>query len=181
MNVTRKRTATNGCFEQPRRLEPGERVLAGAGFGGVCGRARLIAARTNDASPATRKMYALQVHRERRPPTEVPSAVPIQLTNPTSPIAGTAAQFTRMKMNGQLAAIQPMVPHTRTGPNSRAGSRRLRERDRVGDRDRRDVEDRVNEHKQEERPERRQDLPAPRRPVNIREAPSPVDPVISTG
>ena len=28
-------------------------------------------------------------------------------------------------MNGQDAAIQPIVPHTRTGPNCRAGSFRL--------------------------------------------------------
>ena len=28
-------------------------------------------------------------------------------------------------MNGQHAAIQPIVPHTRTGPNCRAGSFRL--------------------------------------------------------
>ena len=59
------------------------------------------------------------------PSSDVPSAVPSQSTNPTSRIAGTCAQSTRMKMNGQRAAIQPIVPHTRTGPNSRAGSLRL--------------------------------------------------------
>ena len=61
----------------------------------------------------------------RRLSFDVPSAVPSQSTKPTSPMPGTFAQSTRMKMNGHDATIHPIVPHTRTGPNSRAGSFRL--------------------------------------------------------
>ena len=38
---------------------------------------------------------------------------------------GTRAQSMGMKTNGQLAAIQPIVPHTRTGPKSCCGSLRF--------------------------------------------------------
>src|SRR5262245_61770589 len=125
MNVTRNRTATNGCLSSRAALSVASASSPEvAGFGGVCGSVGLIAASTNDASPATKKMYRCAAD-AATPSFDVPSASPSHLIGPTSPMLGTADQFTRMKMNGQLATIQPMVPQTRTGPNSRAGSRRL--------------------------------------------------------
>ena len=44
---------------------------------------------------------------------------------PASAIDGTFAQSIGMKMNGQLAAIQPIVPQTRTKPKSFWASLRL--------------------------------------------------------
>src|SRR5262245_10775701 len=121
MNVTKNSTATNGW----RRSLVSLRVASGSAplsvLGWVCGSNGLSAARTNEASAATRKMYRLAADASA-PSLDVPRAVPSQLTNPTSPMAGTFAQLTRMKMNGQLATIHPMVPQTRTGPHSRAGS-----------------------------------------------------------
>ena len=53
----------------------------------------------------------------------VPSAFPSHETNPpASAIEGTFAQSIGMKMNGQLAAIQPSVPQTRMRPKSFWGS-----------------------------------------------------------
>src|SRR5262245_16769119 len=121
MNVTRNSTATNGWRSSLAALRVASASSPVAGLGGVCGRNGLIAASTNDASAATRKMYRWAADASA-PSLDVPRAVPSQLTNPTSPMAGTFAQFTRMKMNGQLATIHPMVPQTRTGPHSRAGS-----------------------------------------------------------
>src|SRR5262249_52764311 len=95
-----------------------------AGLGGVCGSAGLIAARARAAMPATRKIYRWAADASA-PAFEVPSMSPIQVKSPPSPNAGTRAQSIRMKMNGQDAAIQPIVPHTRTGRNSGAGSLRL--------------------------------------------------------
>ena len=40
----------------------------------------------------------------------VPSALPSQSVNGTEPKAGTCAQSTKIKTNGQLAAIHPMEP-----------------------------------------------------------------------
>ena len=49
----------------------------------------------------------------------VPRAFPSQVTKPpASAIEGTFAQSIGMKMNGQLAAIQPTVPQTRIKPKS---------------------------------------------------------------
>src|SRR5262245_42341848 len=60
------------------------------------------------------------------PVLSVPSAVPSQETSPpASPNDGTLAQSIGMKMNGQLAAIQPIVPQTRTKPKSRWASLRF--------------------------------------------------------
>jgi hypothetical protein len=121
MNVTRNRTATNGCFSRRPALTHASAPSPVAGLGGVCGSSGLIAARINDAAPATRKMYRCAADASA-PAFDVPSAAPSQSTKPTSPSFGTADQFTRMKMNGHDATIHPIVPHIRTGPNSRAGS-----------------------------------------------------------
>src|SRR5436190_17939873 len=98
-----------------------------AGFGGVWGRVRLNAASASDAIPATRKMYrwAIDAAAPLSAVSLSPSALPNHVENPTSDIAGTLVQSTRMKMNGQEATIHPIVPHTRTGPNCRVGSLRL--------------------------------------------------------
>ena len=48
----------------------------------------------------------------------VPKTEPIQLTKPTSPMAGIWVQSASRKTKGRLAAIQPMVPQTRTKPKS---------------------------------------------------------------
>src|SRR5262245_29400124 len=125
MNVTRNSTATNGCLSSFAALSVANEPSPGAaGLGGVCGNIGLIAARTNDAIPATRKMYRCAVEASS-PSFDVPSTFPSHSPNPTSPIEGTFAQVTRRKMNGHDATIHPMVPQTRTGPNSRAGSLRL--------------------------------------------------------
>src|SRR4051812_7639873 len=125
MNVTRNRTATNGFFRSRMALSQArESAPDRAGLGGVCGSTRLNAARASEAIPATRKMYRWAVSASA-PVLDVPRASPNQVTNPTSPRAGTFDQSTRMKMNGQLAAIHPIVPQTRTGPNWRDGSLRL--------------------------------------------------------
>ena len=85
-----------------------------AGFGGVWGKPRLNAANISDAIPATMKIDRF-TSMAAPPSSDVPSALPIQVVKPTFPIAGTLAQSIRIKMNGHDAAIQPMVPQTRTG------------------------------------------------------------------
>src|SRR5688572_1717471 len=124
MNVTRNSTATNGWRSSRAAFSDASASSPVAGLGGVCGSVGEIAASTNDDNPATRKMYRCAVDASS-PSFDVPSAVPSQSTNPDVCLAATASQFTRMKMNGHDATIQPMVPQTRTGPNSRAGSFRL--------------------------------------------------------
>ena len=59
------------------------------------------------------------------PTSDVPSIVPIQSTAPVVCFFATASQSTSRKMNGHDAAIHPIVPQTRTGPNSRVGSFKL--------------------------------------------------------
>ncbi len=46
------------------------------------------------------------------------NTVSIQATKPWEFAAFTASQFTKMKVNGHAARIQPMVPPMRTMPNS---------------------------------------------------------------
>src|SRR5215210_1457440 len=124
MNVTRKRIATNGLRKSFIALSQARESSPVAGFGGVCGSVRLNAASANDARAAARKTYRWASN-AASPCFEVPRAVPSQSINPPVGFCATAAQSTRMKMNGQEAAIHPIVPHTRTGPNFLAGSRRL--------------------------------------------------------
>ena len=52
------------------------------------------------------------------PTSGLASAVPSQLTNPCGCAASTAAQLTKMKVNGHAARIHPIVPPMRTMPNS---------------------------------------------------------------
>jgi hypothetical protein len=52
--------------------------------------------------------------------------LPSQATNPPAwAIAGTFAQSIGMKISGQLAAIQPIVPQSRTNPKSFGASFRF--------------------------------------------------------
>ena len=48
--------------------------------------------------------------------------MPISSMMPSGSAAWTAAQSTRIKANGHAAAIQPIVPPIRIGPNSDVGS-----------------------------------------------------------
>ena len=93
-----------------------------AGFGGVCGKKRLKAASSSDAMPAVKNAQALPSF-SAVPSRLVPRAFPSQsMKPPASDIEGILAQSARMKMNGQLAAIQPIVPHRRTFPKSSLAS-----------------------------------------------------------
>src|SRR5688500_5058317 len=83
----------------------------------------------SEAMPDVRNAQALPWF-SAWPERGVPNAVPSQPMKPSLAseaeiLASTAAESTRMKMNGQLAAIQPIVPHSRTGPKSFCGSLRL--------------------------------------------------------
>ena len=83
-------------------------------------RSRQKAARTSDAIPATVNVLASD-DAIAGPvlSTSLESTIPSQFTNPlVSEIAGTFVQSIGMKMNGQLAAIQPIVPQTRMNPKS---------------------------------------------------------------
>src|SRR5437868_2271194 len=96
----------------------GAKASPAAGTGGVCGRVRLNAARASEAIPATVKVLA-SANAIASPVLSVPSAVPSQEMKPPAwSIDGTLAQSIGMKMNGQLAAIQPIVPQTRMAPKS---------------------------------------------------------------
>ena len=55
------------------------------------------------------------------PVSGLPRAVPSQSTKPEGLAASTADQFTKMKVNGHAARIQPIVPPMRTIPNSFSG------------------------------------------------------------
>src|SRR4029077_9282251 len=86
---------------------------------------RQKAARTNEATPATRNVL-VKADCISVPVFGVASALPSQEMNPpASAMAGTFDQSMGMKMNGQLAAIQPIVPQTRTKPKSFCASFRL--------------------------------------------------------
>src|SRR5579883_413965 len=89
-----------------------------AGAGGVCGRVRLKAASTSDATPETRNVL-VKASCIAPPVFGVARAVPSHETNPPAcAIDGTFAQSIGMKTNGQATAIQPIVPKTRMVPNS---------------------------------------------------------------
>src|SRR4051794_8637211 len=93
--------------------------------GGVCGRNRQKAARASDATPETMKVL-VRADSIADPVLSVESALPSQATAPPAcAIVGTLAQSIGMKMNGQLAAIQPIVPQSRTNPKSWRASFRL--------------------------------------------------------
>src|SRR5690349_6113725 len=112
--TARSRIASNGAKAEPSFLT-----------GGVCGRSRQKAASASDAIPETRNV-PVRAASIAGPVLSVESALPSQGTNPPAcAIAGTCAQSIGMKMNGQLAAIQPIVPQSRTNPNSFLGSWRL--------------------------------------------------------
>ena len=83
------------------------------------------------------------------------STVPSQFDEPCGLRRCTLSQSTRMKVNGQAARIQPIVPPMRTMPNSFCAILHVGEGDGVGDRNRRHVEQAMHEHREEERPERR--------------------------
>ena len=74
--------------------------------------------------PAAIKVYVVACC-SAAPVLLVPRALPSHSLKGTDPNAGTCAQSASRNTNGQLAAIQPMVPHNRTGPNSFCGSFRL--------------------------------------------------------
>src|SRR3954451_18360444 len=95
--------------------------------GGVLGRTRQKAASTSEATPETTKVLvsadsiAGPVFRESGE-----SALPSQAMNPpAAAIDGTFDQLIGMKMKGQLAAIQPIVPQSRTNPKSSFASLRF--------------------------------------------------------
>ncbi len=71
--------------------------------------------------PATRNVQGVAA-RNSSPVSPEPSAVPISSMRPSGSAAWTAAQSTRMNANGHAAAIQPIVPPMRMGPNSAVGS-----------------------------------------------------------
>src|SRR5438270_6282166 len=86
--------------------------------GGVWGRRRQKADSTSEAMPATKNVLVIAAS-IAGPVLSVESAVPSHETNPPAwSIDGTFAQSIGIKMNGQLAAIQPIVPQSRTKPNS---------------------------------------------------------------
>ena len=115
---------------------------------------RQKAARTSEATPETMKVL-VSAASIAGPVLSVESAVPSQATNPPAwAIDGTFAQSIGMKMNGQLAAIQPIVPQSRIESELLLGVLQVGERDRVGHRERRHVEEAVEQHQPEERPER---------------------------
>ena len=86
-------------------------------FGAVRGRVRLNAASASDARPDTTNVHRVAAL-AASPVSGLASAVPSQLTNPCGCAASTAAQFTKMNVNGHAARIQPIVPPMRTMPNS---------------------------------------------------------------
>ena len=55
------------------------------------------------------------------PVSGLAKAVPSQSTSPAGCAALTASQFTKMKVKGQAARIQPIVPPMRIRPNSLSG------------------------------------------------------------
>src|SRR5262249_15023514 len=86
--------------------------------GGVWGSARQNAASTSDAIPDTVNVLD-KAASISGPVLSVPRAVPNQEMSPSVwANDGTLAQSIGMKMNGQLAAIQPIVPQTRMNPKS---------------------------------------------------------------
>src|SRR5207245_10673084 len=112
--VTTNRTKTNGT--RSRRMASSHAKLSApswAGRGGVCGKVKLKAARSKEATPDTINVYVL-AWLAAAPDLLWLRAVPSQSVKPTSPKAGTRVQSTMMKMKGQAAAIQPIVPHRRT-------------------------------------------------------------------
>src|SRR5688572_19275419 len=95
------------------------------GTGGVWGRVNEKSARRIDAIPETIKPLVKAASIDA-PVFTVESALPSQATNPpASLMEGTAAQSIGMKTKGQAAAIQPIVPQTRTIPKSFCASLRL--------------------------------------------------------
>src|SRR4051794_25815546 len=117
MNVATNSTSRNGRLSSLIASSQANVSPLRDGLGGVCGSDRLNAASKRDATPAA--MYVkLTPLTNAAPLLGVPSASPSQVVNPTSPIEGTRAQSVRMNTNGRLAAIQPMVPHSRTLPKS---------------------------------------------------------------
>ena len=96
--------------------------------GGVWGRVREKAAMTRETIPATQKIEVSAASR----------------AGPSAP--------RRRKTKGQLAAIQPMVPHSRTRPNSLGSLMWWNEIEFVM-RERRHVDELVHQHEQEEGPE----------------------------
>src|SRR5881398_3714949 len=76
------------------------------------------AARASDAIPETKNVL-VRAASIAGPVLRVESAVPSQETNPPAwAIDGTFVQSIGMRTNGQLAAIQPIVPQTRILPKS---------------------------------------------------------------
>ena len=151
-----KRTRMLGHGQELQRFQRSEgRSGLRAGAGGVRGRVKQKAARANEAMPATRNVL-VKAASMAGPVLGVPSALPSQEMKPAGllPSLGTLAQSIGMKMNGQLAAIQPIVPQTRMQAEVLLGVLDIGERDRVGHRHRRHIEETVQEHEEEHRPER---------------------------
>ena len=94
--------------------------------GGVCGRSRQKAASTSEAIPETRNVLGQRrLHRRAGLQRRERLCPARRRTRPACAIAGTFAQSIGMKMNGQLAAIQPIVPQSRIEPKSFCASFRL--------------------------------------------------------
>ena len=93
---------------------------AAATFGALFGSTRLNAASASEASPATIKVHFVAAF-AASPDSGFASALPNQSTKPTGFAASTAAQFTKINVNGHAARIHPIVPPTRTTPNSFSG------------------------------------------------------------
>jgi hypothetical protein len=95
------------------------------GFGGVCGRVRLNAASSKEAMPAATYVWLTPLMKSS-PVFGVLKAVLSQVFSQTIQVASvcwaitesTRDQSVRMKTNGRLAAIQPIVPQSRTLPKS---------------------------------------------------------------
>src|ERR1041384_3134596 len=88
----------------------GANLLPSPFFGGVCGSKKQNPARTSDTTPATVKVL-VSAASIAGPVFKVDNAVPSHFTKPpASLIVGTFAQSIGMKINGQLAAIHPIVP-----------------------------------------------------------------------
>src|SRR3954454_11090568 len=114
LGIARSRIASNGAKADPSFLT-----------GGVWGSSRQNPARTREATPETTKVL-VRADSIAGPVLSVESAFPSHaIAPPACAIDDTLAQSIGMKMNGQLAAIQPMVPQSRTNPKSFCASFRL--------------------------------------------------------
>src|SRR4051794_24134232 len=116
--VTTKRTRMVGTARSRSASRGAKADPSLGGAGGVCGNVRQNAASASDAIPETMNVL-VSAASIAGPVLSVDRAVPSQVTTPPAcPIDGTFCQSIGMNTNGQLAAIQPIVPQTRILPKS---------------------------------------------------------------